>query len=228
MFILTLLQNLFLFLGYIANPNSFPKPLSPSEEAEYLRQMQEGDKKARDILMERNLRLVAHVVKKYTGNQYDNADLISIGTIGLIKGINTFKPDKNIRLATYCARCIENEILMVIRSEKKLKNEVSLYDSVKGDGAGGDIRFMDILENQDDIDLLDHIELRSDVTKLYSVLGKTLSAREIEVLKMRYGLFNTPVKTQRQIADQLKISRSYVSRIEKKAITKLQKLFDTN
>lgn len=203
---------------------SFPPSLSADEEQYYLQKYLEGDLEAKHILIERNLRLVAHVIKKYQHLEENPEDLISIGTIGLIKAIITFNPDKNNRLGTYAARCIENEILMLLRTKKKHSKEVSLYEPIGTDRDGNEIQLFDIIET-DDADAQTKITLKDDIRLLYEKLESELSPRERLVLKMRYGLYNQEEYTQREIADQLGISRSYVSRIEKSAIEKLRDFF---
>lgn len=204
---------------------SFPPPLSADEEQYYLQKYIEGDLEAKHILIERNLRLVAHVMKKYQQTDEDPEDLISIGTIGLIKAIVTFNPDKNNRLGTYAAKCIENEILMMLRSKKKLSKEVSLYEPVGTDREGNEIQLYDIIET-DEADAQTKIFLKDDIKLLYEKVETVLSPRERLVLKMRYGLYGREEYTQREIAAQLGISRSYVSRIEKSAIEKLRVFFE--
>lgn len=203
---------------------TFPPPLSAEEERVYLQKYIEGDLEAKHILIERNLRLVAHVIKKYQHLDEDMEDLISIGTIGLIKAIVTFNPDKNNRLGTYAARCIENEILMMLRSKKKTSKEISLYEPIGTDREGNEIQLYDIIETDDD-DAHSKIVLKDDIKTLYTKLESVLSPRERLVLKMRYGLYNQEEYTQREIALRLGISRSYVSRIEKSAIEKLREYF---
>ena len=215
-------KDLFLVFGYIQNVNSFPQPLSAEEEQFYLSEYRNGNEDAKNILVERNLRLVAHIVKKYTNTGREIDDLISIGTIGLIKAIVTFDDSKGTRLATYAARCIENEILMTIRAAKKTKTEVSLHDPIGIDKEGNEISLIDILGSDMDI-ILDEVELKMQTKKLYSKMQKILKKREKLVLELRYGLLNGVSKTQREIADMMGISRSYVSRIEKRAIKKLFK-----
>ncbi len=184
----------------------------------------EGDLEAKHILIERNLRLVAHVLKKYQHLEDDPEDLISIGTIGLIKAVTTFNPHKNNRLGTYAARCIENEILMMLRGKKKCSRDVSIYEPIGTDREGNEIQLYDIIESQED-DALTQIALKDDIRTLYSKLESALSPRERLILKMRYGLYNQEEYTQREIAMQLGISRSYISRIEKSAIKKLRECF---
>lgn len=203
---------------------SFPAPLSPSEEKYYIQKYTEGDLEAKHILIERNLRLVAHVIKKYQNLEEDPEDLISIGTIGLIKAVVTFNPDKGNRLAAYASRCVENEILMYLRSKKKAGKEVSLYEPIGTDREGNEIRLYDIIETEED-DIPDKIHLKENIQILYEKVENELSSREKLVLKMRYGLYNGEEYTQREIARQLGISRSYVSRIEKSAIEKLREFF---
>lgn len=203
---------------------TFPKPLTVEEERTYLRKYQEGDMEAKRILIERNLRLVAHVVKKYQGTEEEKDDLISIGTIGLIKAVSTFDSQKNNRLATYAARCIENELLMMFRMKKKTTKEVSLYDPIGTDKEGNEISLFDIIEGEN-IDLVEKMELGENVKKLYHLLEEVLNEREKKVIRLRYGVCGAEEMTQREIARQLGISRSYVSRIEKNALEKLKKRF---
>ncbi|GAB6088154.1 RNA polymerase sporulation sigma factor SigK [Alkaliphilus crotonatoxidans] len=211
-------------VSYISSSTSFPQPLTPEEEAEYLERYEEGDEEARNILVERNLRLVAHIVKKYSNIGVDADDLISIGTIGLIKGITTFDRKKGTRLATYAARCIENEILMTIRSSKKLKTEVSLQEPIGMDKEGNEISLLDLLGTEPD-KILEEVELKMQIKKLYSKMAAVLKKRERIVVELRYGISNGASMTQREIARMLGISRSYVSRIEKRAVKKLYKAF---
>lgn len=204
---------------------SFPKPLSSNEENEYLILCKRGDKEARDILIERNLRLVAHIVKKYASSDKETDDLISIGTIGLIKAIDTFDVEKGIRLATYASRCIDNELLMMLRSGKKQAKEVYLYEPIGSDREGNEINLLDIIESTD-VDVVETTWFEGNVKKLYILMNEVLSDREKEIIYMRYGLIGGDEITQREIAAQLNISRSYVSRIEKKALKKLKESFD--
>lgn len=203
---------------------SFPQPLTAAEEREYLQRYTEGDLTAKHILIERNQRLVAHIVKKYQSGEEDVEDLLSIGTIGLIKAVVTFNPAKSVRLGTYAARCIENEILMYLRSRKKTMREISLYEPIGTDREGNEIQLFDVIETEED-DAHQKVETRDDVRLLYQKMESELSPRERLVLKMRYGLYNEEEYTQREIAAQLGISRSYVSRIEKSAIEKLRRYF---
>lgn len=203
---------------------SFPQPLTAAEEREYLQKYTEGDLEAKHILIERNLRLVAHIVKKYQSYEEEAEDLLSIGTIGLIKAVVTFNPEKCVRLGTYAARCIENEILMYLRAKKKSSKEISLYEPIGTDREGNEIQLFDIIETEE-IDAYKKVELSDDIQILYERVESELSPRERLVLKMRYGLYNGEEYTQREIAKQLGISRSYVSRIEKSAIEKLRGYF---
>lgn len=203
---------------------TFLSPLTPSEEKYYIQKYTEGDLQAKHILIERNLRLVAHVAKKYQNLDDDPEDLISIGTIGLIKAVVTFDSDKGNRLAAYASRCIENEILMHLRSRKKSAKEVSLYEPIGTDREGNEIQLYDIIESNDP-DISDRVQLKEDILNLYKKVEDKLSHREKLILKMRYGLYNGEKYTQREIAAQLGISRSYVSRIEKSAIEKLRESF---
>ena len=200
---------------------TFPKPLSAREEKEYLERCNEGDQLARDVLIERNMRLVAHVVKKYQSPDYDIEDLLSVGTIGLIKAVNTFKVDKGSRLATYAAKCVENEILMLFRASKKLSKEVSLFEPIGVDKDGEAVSLVDIIEMENK-ETIDTMILKQDVKELYEAFDSCLSDTEKTVIRMRYGLCRGKEHTQREIAAQLGISRSYVSRIEKKALEKLK------
>ena len=203
---------------------SFPPSLSVDEEQYYLQKYLEGDLEAKHILIERNLRLVAHVIKKYQHLEENPEDLISIGTIGLIKAIITFNPNKNNRLGAYAARCIENEILMMLRAKKKISKELSLYEPIGTDRDGNEIQLYDIIEAED-ADSHTQIELKDDIKMLYDKIETVLTPRERLVIKMRYGLYNQEEYTQREIAKELGISRSYVSRIEKSAIEKLRDFF---
>jgi len=211
--------------GYVTSGNSFPKPLDEKEEAYYLDRLKEGDIEAKNILVERNLRLVAHIVKKYSYPGKDIDDLISIGTVGLIKAIDSFDNTKGTRLATYAARCIENEILMLIRNNKKIKGEVYLQDPIGIDKEGNEISLMDVLSS-DENSVVDLVEQKIEISKLYSKISTTLQPREKVIIEMRYGLRDGRYRTQREIAKLLGISRSYVSRIEKRALKKLLKEMD--
>lgn len=200
----------------------FPEPLTSEEENIYLDKFMSGDEEARNILIERNLRLVAHVCKKYNGTNIDNDDLISIGTIGLIKGLNSFKKDKGVRLATYASKCIDNEILMYLRNVKKIGAEVPLNEPIGKDKDDNEISLMDILEN-DERSIEDEIDLKLQIKKMYEKIKEILKGREKTIIELRFGLDGNKPKTQNQIAQMLGISRSYVSRIETKAIGKLAK-----
>ena len=203
---------------------TFPQPLEAEEEQYYLQRLKEGDGQARDILVERNLRLVAHIVKKYQGTGEETEDLISIGTIGLIKAVTTFDSGKGSRLATYAARCVENELLMYFRSKKKTARETSYYDPIGTDKEGNEIHLLDIMESSER-DAFSRVCLKEDSRKLYALLRKILTERERTVLVMRYGLYNGREYTQREVAAKLGISRSYISRIEKNALLKLREYF---
>jgi len=205
--------------SFVTSGSAFPKPLRPEEEQRLLAQKEAGDDGARNILIERNLRLVAHMVKKFDNTGEDTEDLISIGVIGLIKAINTFNPQKKTRLATYAARCIENEILMHLRSTKRIRQEVMLYDPIGSDRDGNEITLIDILSSEGDV-VLDEVVLNLDCGRLAETFH-CLSKREQKVLELRYGLGRQEQQTQRQIGKLLGISRSYVSRIEKRALGKL-------
>ena len=223
--ILLMLNSLFFSLRVSDGGGSFPRPLKADEERMYLERYAAGDLEARNVLIEHNLRLVAHIVKKYYTQSSNQDDLISIGTIGLIKGISTFKADKNVRLATYASRCIENEILIHFRSQKKLQGEVSLSDTLDGDGDGNSLSLMDVISVDDD--MLENLDARDSCIQVRQYVERCLSDREKMIITMRYGLNNQPPKTQREIAAQSGISRSYVSRIEKKALKKLKDAFES-
>lgn len=215
-----LLRQVFALIGYIANINSFPKVLSAKEEEELLARYKNGDEQAKNALIEHNLRLVAHIAKKYAAGTHDNDDMISIGTIGLIKGINSYNFDKGTKLSTYIARCIENEILMSVRSNKKLQNEVSIEEPIGVDCEGNQITFNDILSN-DENEILDAVNFKLVKSSLCGFLDSVLTEREKIIIMLRYGLCGYRECTQKEVAKHLKISRSYVSRIEKRAIEKL-------
>ena len=209
-------------IGYISNNQLFPEPLSTEEEKMYLQKLKEGDEEARNILIERNLRLVAHVCKKYASTKVEQDDLISIGTIGLIKGINSFKPNKNVKLSTYVSRCIDNEILMHLRATKKISAEVSLEDPIGKDKDDNTVTLQDVLENSEK-NIEDEVDLKIKIKKLYEKMKRVLKDREKLIIELRFGLDGNKPKTQNQIAEMMGISRSYVSRIETKAIGKLAK-----
>lgn len=220
--IMEFFSNNILLTGYISGNNTFPKPLDEKEEEKYLQLLKEGDKKAKSILIERNLRLVAHIVKKYSFPNKDIDELISIGTVGLIKAIDSFDASKGTRLATYASRCIENEILMLFRNNKKQNSETSLQDPIGTDKEGNEICLIDVLSSDKD-SVIDKVEINLQIKALYSKMSTILTDREAEILKMRYGLLDGRCRTQREIASNLGISRSYVSRIEKKALKKLKR-----
>lgn len=224
-FLLSIIDSMILLTAYVSNGSSFPQPLDEKEEKYYLKKFKEGDSLAKGILIERNLRLVAHIVKKYSYPHKDMDDLISIGTVGLIKAIDSFDTSKGTRLATYAARCIENEILMLIRNTKKIKNEVYLQDPIGVDKEGNEISLMDVLSSEED-SVIEVVENRIQVRKLYDKINICLTDREKIIIKMRYGLTDGKPKTQREIAALLQISRSYVSRIEKRALKKMYKGFN--
>lgn len=209
-----------LFYSLQLHSGSFPKPLTPEEERHYLARAAQGDLEARNILVERNLRLVAHVMKKYYAQTADQEDLISIGTIGLIKGISTFDASKGARLATYAARCVENEILMYFRSQRKSAQDVSLSDYIETGAEGAPLELMDVLS--EDCDLLEEVSGRETVARLRQAVERCLSEQERQVVVLRYGLGGGTPLRQRQVAERLGISRSYISRIEKRALGKLR------
>ena len=215
-----LLLNTLCFPLRVGNTGSFPRPLKAEEEREYLERFAQGDMEARNKLIEHNLRLVSHILKKYYVQAADQDDLISIGTIGLIKGISTFKQDKKVRLATYASRCVENEILMYFRSQRKYQGDISLSDSIESDQEGNALSLMDVISVDDD--MLENLNARDSCAKVRQGVAHCLSEREAMVIGLRYGLNGQIPKTQREIADQCGISRSYVSRIEKKALEKLR------
>ena len=215
-----LVGSAFLMLRMGKSTGSFPKPLSAEEEKKYLDLWQQGDEEARNMLIEHNLRLVAHIVKKYYTSSADVDDLISIGTIGLIKGVSSYKPDKGVRLATYASRCIENEVLMYFRASKKSAQDVSLSETIETDGSGGELCLMDVVTFEDDV--LEQIS-RGELSKtLRGLVTEILDPRECEIITLRYGLDGRPPRTQHEVAAQCRISRSYVSRLEKKALEKLR------
>ena len=204
---------------------TFEKPLTAREERECLQRLKESDPEARRLLIEHNMRLVAHVVKKYQNTDYDTEDLLSVGTIGLIKAVNTFKVDRGPKLATYAAKCVENEILMLLRAHKKYSKEVSLYDPIGVDKDGESVSLVDVIE-MDNKDTLEELILDQDIRELREAFKQCLKDTEQQVIQMRYGLFGGKEYTQREIAGELGISRSYVSRIEKKALGKLREKFE--
>ena len=202
------------------NMSSFPRPLKPEEEQEYIQRMLAGDDEARNTLIERNLRLVMHIIKKYYTSSADAEDLVSIGTIGLIKGVSTYRPDRNVRLATYASRCIENEILMHFRGQKKTAGDVSLSSVMDGDGDSDGPSILDTIA--DDTDLLEDLSRRESVFRVREAVDRALDPREAEIIRLRYGLCGNLPQPQRVVAERMGISRSYVSRLEKKALKKLR------
>ena len=218
----TIISSVTLLLSYISGNSSFPKPLSAKDEQFYIERYKNGDMAARDVLIEHNLRLVAHIAKKYSNSSEYNEDIISIGTIGLIKGITSFDPSKGTRLATYAARCVDNEILMLMRTQKKTQGDVSLSETIGVDKEGNQIMLIDILKS-DTADIFDKINTDIQVRQLYENIKSELDERERKVIILRYGIGGTKAYTQREVAKLLNISRSYVSRIEKKAVGKLGK-----
>ena len=219
-----MMNGLFFTLRLSGGGGSFPRPLKAAEEREYLQLSAQGDLEARNVLVEHNLRLVAHIVKKYYAQSGDQDDLISIGTIGLIKGISTFRADKNVRLATYASRCIENEILMYFRAQKKLQSEVSLTDTVESGGDGNSLSLMDVIAVDDN--MLEELDTRDACQRVRRCVYTCLTPRERMIVTLRYGLDDCAPRTQREIATQCGISRSYVSRLERKALEKLKDEFE--
>lgn len=219
---LLILSQIIFGVGYIQSSNLFPEPLSSEEEKIYLEKLKNGDETARNILIERNLRLVAHVAKKYSSSNVDQDDLISIGSIGLIKGINSFDMEKNFKLATYIAKCIENEILMYLRSNKKRMGDVYLNEPIGKDKDDNEVTLQEIIENNER-NVEDEVDLKLKIKKLYEKMKKILKDREKIIIELRFGLNGDKPKTQKEIANMMNISRSYVSRIESKAILKLAK-----
>ncbi len=214
-----LLKNLVIFSSYVTEKSSFPKPLSKEKEEEYVRLAEQGDKEAKEILIKHNLRLVAHIAKKYA-NYGDNDELISVGSIGLIKAVDSFKTGRGTQLATYASRCIENEILMTLRVTKKHRQSVSLSDPIGVDKDGNELTIMDMLSEGDSV--IEDVESNILMEKLGEITSKCLTDREYEIVKMRYGLGGVPALTQREVATRFGISRSYVSRIEKHALAKIK------
>lgn len=217
-------EYIFLLILHICHSDTFPKPLIRSEEEEYIKLSLAGDKTAKNKLVEHNLRLVAHIIKKYYHCVNDQDDLVSIGTIGLIKAVNTYNPDKKIKLSSYASRCIENEILMHFRNCKKSAQDISLNEAIDSDKDGNPLTLMDIMATEDCI--IDDIDTKINLEKLYTYMKEVLNEREIEILTLRFGLKNHSPLTQREIAKLLNISRSYVSRIEKKALEALRKKYE--
>ena len=223
-FLAYLSQYIFLFILHIANSESFPKPLTKSQEKEYLERCAKGDINARNTLVEHNLRLVAHIIKKYYQNASGQEDLVSIGTIGLIKAINTYDINKNIKLSSYASRCIENEILMYFRNLRKSAQDVSLNDTIDTDKDGNPLTLMDILADDRNID--DDIDTGMNLQVLRQYIDSELTPREREIIIYRYGLTGEAPQPQRELAKRLNISRSYISRIEKKALEKLRARYE--
>ncbi len=217
-FLSLLFGKIFIFTGMVQNKGTFPKPLSPEEEKKYLELARAGDESAKEVLIRHNMRLVAHIVKKYTGSA-ETDDLLSVGSIGLIKAINTYRDGKGTQLATYTARCIENEILMLLRSGKKHKNNVSLTDPVGTDKDGNELTLIDLLSEKEE-SVFAQVEKSIQREKFVCILKKILNEREFTILSMRYGLEDGAALPQREVAKKLGISRSYISRIEKRAIEK--------
>ena len=220
----SILSKLFFFALHIDSKSVFPKPLSKSEEAEAFELMSKGDENARTRLIEHNLRLVAHIIKKYYSNIKEQDELISIGTIGLIKAVSTFDYTKGNRFATYASRCIENEILMYFRSRKKSASDIYIDEPIEVDKDGNQLTLGDIISDSDDI--IEKVDLSIRSAQLYTNIEKCLDPRELEVIRLRYGIYGCNSLTQREVAEKLGISRSYVSRIEKKALAELKKMYD--
>ena len=221
--IFKLFISVFYFALHVGSAGAFPPPLSKKEEERLIARFLEGDKSAKDKLIEHNLRLVAHIVKKYYTAGYDQDDLISIGTIGLIKGVTSFKPEKNIKLVTYISKCIENEILMYFRASKKTNQDTYINDTIDTDKDGNTLTLIDIIA--DDSDIAEEIELKSKIEHLKEIYPKVLDRREQQIINMRYGINGETELTQREIAKKLGISRSYVSRIETASLKELKKHF---
>lgn len=214
-------------VSQVAFLRTFSKPLTQAEEKTYLERLKQGDQGARNVLIERNLRLVTHIIKKYALSDRDLDDLISIGTIGLIKAVDTFNPEKSSKLGTYAARCIENELLMMLRSDKKHAKDVSLYEPIGTDKEGNVIRLVDVIEGEE-LDVVERCDRSQKTLWVMQALREYLTPREREILIMRYGLYGNEPVTQRELAQRLQISRSYVSRIEKKALQKLRNWYQKN
>lgn len=217
------LQNLTFFALHLKNMNSFPKPLTAKREKELLEKMHKGDAQARSTLIEHNLRLVSHIIKKYYADYSEQEDLISTGTVGLIKGIDSFRSEKGTRLVTYAARCVENEILMYFRAKKKDANLISVNEPIDSDSEGNPLTLFDVLYTEDTVS--DDVDLKNKARRLYELVEEIEDEREKKIIIMRYGLYDTKPHTQREIAQKLGISRSYVSRIEKKIIEALREKF---
>lgn len=219
-----LMLNALCFPLHLPNTGSFPRPLKAAEERAYLERSAQGDLEARNLLVEHNLRLVSHILKKYYVQPGDQDDLISIGTIGLIKGVTTFKPDRKVRLATYASRCIENEILMYFRSQRKYQGDVSLSDALEADQEGSALSLMDVIRVDDD--MLETLDTQESCARVRQCVQRCLTEREARVIALRYGLDGAVPQTQREVAAQCGISRSYVSRLEKKALEKLREALE--
>lgn len=225
-FLLWIADYCFAFILHVCKSGTFPKPLSAKEEEEYLLRCKQGDIEARNKLVEHNLRLVAHIIKKYYALQSDHDDLVSIGTIGLIKAINTFDMNKNIRLSSYASRCIENEILMHFRGTKKSSQDISLNETIDTDKDGNPLTLMDVLSVEENY--AEELDIKVKSSKLYDYINSELSDREKEIIILRYGLNGKEPLTQKEVAKLMGISRSYISRIEKKALQLLRKKYDNN
>lgn len=213
------------FILHVTGAGSFPKPLTAQQEQDCLKRLKEGDVNARNELVEHNLRLVAHIIKKYYASSTEQDDLVSIGTIGLIKAINTYDCDKNIKLSSYASRCIENEVLMYFRNLRRNSQSISLDETIDSDKDGNPLTLMDIMSVEDNI--IDDLDLKLKTQKLYKYVDEVLDERESAIIKMRYGLCGDKPITQRETAEKLNISRSYVSRIEKRALKQLLKCFNS-
>lgn len=218
--LLAILSNIFFFSGYIQNVNAFPKPLDPEREKELLEEMYKGSKEAKEELAKHNMRLVVHIVKKYS-NFHDNDELISVGSIGLVKALNSYSQDKGTQFATYAARCIENEILMTLRANKKNMNNKSLYEPISFDKEGNEVTLIDLI-GQDEESVIGIVENKFATQKLMEIIKTQLTDREYQIIAMRYGLEGQEPLTQKQVAKKFDISRSYVSRIETKVLAKLK------
>ncbi len=218
------LSSFIMFILHVSGAGSFPKALSSADEKKYIKLMKEGDKKARQKLIEHNLRLVAHVIKKYYSTTNDQEDLISIGTIGLIKAVDSFKPDKGIRLSSYASKCVENEVLMYFRGQKKTAQDISMNEPIDTDKDGNALTLIDTMSNDESI--IDSIDMKMKCTSLHIYILKRLTVRERKIIQMRYGIGTAYPLTQREVAKEMGISRSYVSRIEKRALSKLKEEFN--
>ena len=224
--VLFFLQDALFMLGYLARGSAFPQPLSREEEQKLIERMESGDAQAREKLIEHNLRLCAHIARKYTVPGYEQDDLISIGTVGLIKGVSSFKPGTGTQLSTYCARCIENEILMCLRASQKRKGDISLHEPIGTDAEGNEMTLIDILGTDED-EVHGQVERRVSLESVRKLVTSCLHGREKTVIEMRYGLADGKVYAQQEVAKKLGVSRSYVSRIEKKAMQRLKDAFET-